>query len=221
MNKQRSDALDLLNDIGVDADLVAGLASTDVLTPEALFNREFDEYWLEIGFGNGDFLAQAHREYPNIGFVGAEPFMNGVAALLKSVQADKVPENLCKNLRVWPDDVRPLLRALPEEMFSRIYILNPDPWPKSRHHKRRIVNPQTLDWLARILKPGGELIMTTDIAELAEWMIIQTTRHPRFSWPVDSPSRAEDPPEGWLPTRYEQKGREAGRRQYYLQTICN
>lgn len=166
----------------------------------------FRETWLEIGFGNGDALAAWHRAHPDIGFIGCEPFINGVSNLCKLVAEDDL-----SNLRIWNDVAQPLIDALPDVSIDRIYLLNPDPWPKKRHAKRRFIQQESLSALARILKPGGVLTMTTDHAALAEWMGAHADAHPAFQG-----SASHTPPEGWLPTRYEGKGRDAGRRQVYL-----
>ena len=212
LNQEREDALDLLEQIGVNEELLtqAGTAS-----PGSLFSKDFDGYWLEIGFGNGEFLSKAQPANPEIGYIGAEPYINGVAALLKSIQNHKTVQNI----RVWPDDVRPLLKSLAPASIDRVLVLNPDPWPKKRHHKRRIINPDTLDHLSRILKPDGDILMTTDVDDLAEWMITQIVNHSDFRWKACAPADALTPPDGWEPTRYEIKGRQAGRKQYYLNAI--
>lgn len=164
------------------------------------------EVWLEIGFGNGDSLAAWHRAYPEVGFVGCEPFINGVSHLCKLVAEDDL-----KNLRIWNEIAQPLIDALPDASLARIYLLNPDPWHKKRHAKRRFIQQEMLTSLARILKPGGMLLMTTDHADLGEWMLEQATMHPAFEGHA-----ATTPPPGWLTTRYEGKGAQAGRTQVYL-----
>lgn len=164
------------------------------------------EIWLEIGFGNGDALAAWHREYPDIGFIGCEPFVNGVSNFCKLIAEDDL-----KNIRIWPEIAQPLIDALPDHICDRIYLLNPDPWHKKRHAKRRFIQQEMLSKLARILKPGGILTMTTDHADLAKWMSEQTSAHPAFKGVMQT-----TPPEGWLTTRYEGKGQKAGRKQTYL-----
>lgn len=211
LNKQRRQALNLLDQFGIHEDFIQEDAS---LHPNALFGQDYTKFHLEIGFGNGEFFQNMVQNHPEDGFIGAEPFLNGVAALLKNIQ-DTKPDNL----RVWADDVRPLLRSFKGQCFETVYILNPDPWPKKKHHKRRIVNPSTLDEIARLLKPNGRLVMTTDVNDLAEWMATQTVNHPAFCWDIKSPCDATEKPDNWLSTRYELKGAEAGRDQYYLMAI--
>lgn len=169
------------------------------------------ETWLEIGFGNGDSLAAWHRAHPDVGFIGCEPFVNGVSNLCKLIAEDDV-----RNVRVWPDIAQPLLDALPDGSIDRVYLLNSDPWPKKRHHRRRFIQPESLEKLARILKTGGTLTMTTDHETLGAWMLEKALACSRFEWTAKSQDDWLTPPEGWLTTRYETKGAQAGRRQVYL-----
>lgn len=207
LNKSRQEALSLLDDIGLGSHLL----SDGEVDPASVFSADVEKVVLEIGFGNGDFLAATHHTRPETGFIGAEPYINGVAALLK-----EIADHDTGNIRIWPDDVRPLLQAIKPGSIDRVYVLNPDPWPKKRHHKRRIINPDNLDMLARIMKPGAALFMTTDIDNLAEWMTMQIVNHPDFRWDIKALSDSTTPPDGWQPTRYEIKGQKAGRNQYYL-----
>jgi tRNA (guanine-N7-)-methyltransferase len=170
------------------------------------FLSTYQTTWLEIGFGNGDSLAAWHRAYPDVGFIGCEPFINGVSNLCKLIADDDL-----RNVRIWNEIAQPLIDALPDSSIDRIYLLNPDPWHKKRHAKRRFIQQEMLSKLARILKPGGVLTMTTDHADLSEWMLDQATMHPAFEGGAST-----TPPDGWLTTRYEGKGAKAGRRQVYL-----
>ena len=167
--------------------------------------------WLEIGFGNGEHLAALMRRHPERNFIGAEPFINGMAAFLKEIENDRQD-----NIRVWMDDVMLLLPALPDRYLEGIYLLNPDPWPKKRHHKRRLVNQDNLGQIARVLKPGGMLVMATDVADLAEWMVTQAMLHPAFAWTAEKRDDWTKAPPGWIRTRYQEKGAARGRRQTYL-----
>lgn len=169
------------------------------------------ETWLEIGFGNGDSIAAWHRANPDIAFIGCEPFVNGVSNLCKLIAEDDLT-----NIRIWNDIAQPLIDALPDASLDRIYLLNSDPWPKKRHAKRRFIQQEMLSNLARILKPNGMLVMTTDHANLGEWMWEEAIRHPQFQTTAKSLADCATPPEGWLTTRYEGKGKDAGRTQVYL-----
>lgn len=191
----------------------AVLPQVRINAPEDALKFDFDprEVWLEIGFGNGDSLAQWHRAYPDIGFVGCEPFINGVSNFCKLVVDDDL-----SNLKIWPDAMQGLLPALPDASFDRLYLLNSDPWPKKRHHRRRVVQVETLKLFSRLLKPGGLFVMTTDHDTLAQWMLEHALNEPSLEWTAQSKADWETPPEGWLETRYEGKGKEAGRVQRYL-----
>ncbi len=166
---------------------------------------------IEIGFGNGEHLAAMMREYPENNYIGAEPFINGMAAFLKEISSEAKG-----NVRVHMDDALQVIKSIRPTTVDAIYILNPDPWPKTRHHKRRIVNPDNLNAFARVIRPGGKLVMSTDVDDLAEWMLTHTFRHPAFEWSAEKLSDWTRPPPGWIETRYEQKGRAQGRRQSYL-----
>jgi tRNA (guanine-N7-)-methyltransferase len=141
------------------------------------------------------------QNHADINFIGCEPFMNGVAALLSTI------ESQVDNLKIWSDNARILIDEIPDASIERIYLLNPDPWPKTRHHKRRFIQPDALDDLARILKPGGDFIMSTDVAELAEWMHWHTWAHEQFEWIANSQDDWLNPPTDWPldKTRYMKK----------------
>lgn len=183
------------------------------LTPDDLFpeGQPMQECWMEIGFGNGEHLAALMDRHPQTGFIGVEPFRSGLSMFLKSIQGK--PHT---RIRVFADDALLLADHLTEGCLDGIYILNPDPWPKRRHHKRRIVRPETLDRMARVLKPGGKLIMATDVEDLATWMAAHAAQHPAFVRDPDAPADCRQVPADWIETRYEAKGRRAGRRQTYL-----
>ncbi len=163
--------------------------------------------WLEIGFGGGEHLAAQAERHPDIGFIGAEPFVNGIASLLTHIEDKKLG-----NVRIFPDDARRLLDALPEYGIDRCFILFADPWPKARHAERRFIGPENLPRLVRALRENGELHLATDDANLALWMQEHMEASKDFE-PVSKPSN--QPPPGWVSTRYEQKGIKAGRKPVY------
>lgn len=170
--------------------------------------------WLEIGFGAGEHLIWQAQNHPDIGLIGCEPFINGLArALTAAVQAGLT------NIRFLQDDARLLLRALPEKSLGRAFILFPDPWPKLRHHKRRLVATPTLDLLARAMVDGAELRLATDDASYLPWMVEHATRHPAFEWLAEGPADWRQRPADWPPTRYEQKALREGRRPAYLRLV--
>ncbi|HYD64245.1 tRNA (guanine(46)-N(7))-methyltransferase TrmB [Azospirillum sp.] len=182
--------------------------------PAALFPRPVDDVWLEVGFGSGHHLAWQAANHPQVGVIGCEPFVNGVAALMALVDEAKVD-----NVRVLPDDARPLLDALPDASIGRAFILFADPWPKKRHWERRFVGPQNLPRLARVLKDGAELRLASDDMGLVRWMLEHTVKHPDFEWTAQRPSDWRVRPADWPPTRYEEKAIEAGRKPVFLRFI--
>jgi tRNA (guanine-N7-)-methyltransferase len=180
--------------------------------PSAGFaNPQARETWLEIGFGGGEHLAAQARAHPDVNIVGCEPFVNGMAKLLAAVDQEKLG-----NIRVWDDDVTRLLPTLPDGSFDRVYILYPDPWPKRRQRKRRLVSDEMLDMLARVMRPGAELRFASDIDDYIGWVLARVLRSAHFRWTA---TRADDwrkPYEGWPGTRYEAKAIREGRVPSYL-----
>lgn len=182
------------------------------LDPSSLFDQSLAKMMLEIGFGNGEHLAEMMYRAPDQNFIGAEPFINGMTAFLKEIDE----RELDHNVRLLNDDAIPLVKSLAASSIDEMYILNPDPWHKIRHHQRRIVNPKNLDLFARILKPGAKLIMSTDVPDLIEWMVTHTVRHSDFKWLADKADDWRVPPANWIPTRYETKGAKGADKMHYL-----
>ncbi len=166
---------------------------------------------LEIGFGGGEHLAAAARAVPQVGFIGCEPFVNGLTKLLAVVEAEGL-----SNIRVWDDDAADLLGRLPEASIARAYLLFPDPWPKRRQRKRRFVSDQNLAALARVLAPGAELRFATDIDDYAGWTLARVLRSPDLRWDPAGPDSWRRPWPDWPGTRYEAKAGLAGRPSSYL-----
>lgn len=198
----------VLPSLSLDA---TGLTQDGTLNPATLFSKKLPRFVMEIGFGNGEHLANMMRARPDAGYIGAEPFINGMTAFLKEIQ--DTPQD---NIRVWMDDALLVVRSLAPASLDALYILNPDPWPKKRHNKRRIVRLETLAEYHRVLKPGGDLIMATDVDDLAEWMLTQTIQHGGFDWQAECAADWKNKPTDWFSTRYENKGKEAGRSQSYI-----
>jgi tRNA (guanine-N7-)-methyltransferase len=174
-------------------------------------NPQARETWLEIGFGGGEHLAAQARAHRDVNIVGCEPFVNGMAKLLAAIGQEGLD-----NIRVWDDDVTKLLPTLPDGSFDRVYILYPDPWPKRRQRKRRLVSDEMLDMLARVMRPGAELRFASDIDDYIGWVLARILRSSRFRWTA---ARADDwrrPYEGWPGTRYEAKAVREGRVPSYL-----
>lgn len=168
------------------------------------------DVWLEIGFGGGEHLVHMAETYPEVGLIGCEPFVNGVAMLLGKIRKAKV-----ENLRVHPGDARDLFDVLPEASISKVFLNYPDPWPKKRHHRRRFVTPEHLVPLHRVMKPGAELRVATDIPDYVRQTLEQVPRH-GFDWLAERPGDWQKPWEDWLSTRYEQKALREGRVPHYL-----
>jgi tRNA (guanine-N7-)-methyltransferase len=177
----------------------------------ALFPKSVREVWLEIGFGGGEHLLWQARHHPHVGFIGCEPFEDGVVKLLSAIALEGIA-----NIRVHPDDARPLLRLLPAASIGRAFILFPDPWPKKRHHKRRLVSAATLGELARIMAPAAELRIATDVGPYAGEILRATRASLAFRWTATGPQDWRQRTPDWPTTRYEQKASAEGRRCYYF-----
>ncbi|MBX9805471.1 MAG: tRNA (guanosine(46)-N7)-methyltransferase TrmB [Alphaproteobacteria bacterium] len=182
-----------------------------MINPDDLFSPPLKSLWVEIGFGGGEHLAAQAIRHPDVGFVGCEPFVNGVATLVLQIQ-----EQSLQNIRIVKDDARLLLARLPDQSVGAFFVLFPDPWPKKRHNKRRIIQDASVDAFTRILKPGGSLTMATDDADYALWMQDVMSRHPEFELVLESRTTIYERPENWPITRYEQKGIACGRAPVYL-----
>lgn len=169
------------------------------------------ELWLEIGFGGGEHLVWQAEHNTAHTVIGCEPFEDGVVKVLTAI-ADRG----LGNVRLHMGDARDVLRWLAPGSISRAFILFPDPWPKRKHRKRRLVNPATLQMLARVLRPGAELRIGTDIGDYARTMLEAFRTEPAFIWQAQSPQDWRLRPDDWPPTRYEQKAEREGRRRYYL-----
>ena len=171
----------------------------------------FEEIWMEIGFGGAEHLLHLARNHPENGIIGAEPFLNGVARAVGGVE-----EFDLKNLFLHHGDARDVMDSLSDSVLSRLYILFPDPWPKTRHKKRRIINEAFLDDVCRVLKPGGTLFFASDITDYVEWTVTRLKKNERFALEYDGPSDWRNPYSGWPGTRYEAKAIKAGRPCQYL-----
>ena len=167
--------------------------------------------WLEIGFGGGEHLAATATANPEVTMIGVEPYFTGVAKLLSAIDQHKLG-----NIRVLVDDARLLLHAMPNSSLERAFILYPDPWPKLRHNKRRIINDETVNELARLLKPGAELRIATDHADYRRWILALMRRQRGFEWLAQSKKDWQERPAGQCATRYEAKALRAGRTPVYL-----
>lgn len=175
------------------------------LDPKTLFS-DAGRIVIEIGYGGGEHLARKAAEEPDTGFIGCEVFTGGIGKMVQAVAAAGLD-----NVRLFTDDALKLLLALPDASVDAIYLLYPDPWPKTRHHKRRFVSPTTLAELARVIRPDGSFFFATDIEDYANWTLAHMLRAPDFRFVTARPGDWHDPYPGWRPTRYEQKARREGR----------
>ena len=182
----------------------------------ALFDGAVKDFWLEIGFGAGEHLAWQARENAHLGIIGCEPYLNGVARLLSDIDANDLT-----NIRLYRDDARLLLARLKDASISRAFVLFPDPWPKSRHNKRRIVGPATVPHLARILRDGAELRIATDDPSYKGWILEHVLGSGFFRWAARRPSDWRERPADWPQTRYEAKALHQGRRGAFMRFLRN
>ncbi len=168
------------------------------------------DIWLEIGFGGGEHLVHMADRYRDIGLIGCEPYINGVAMLLGKVRNADVT-----NLAIHPGDVRDLFDVLPDQSVSKVFLNYPDPWPKKRHHRRRFVTPEHLEPLARVMKPGAVFRVATDIPDYVRQTLEEVPKQ-GFTWLAERPADWREPWDDWLSTRYEQKALREGRTPHYL-----
>jgi tRNA (guanine-N7-)-methyltransferase len=178
---------------------------------EGLFTPPVAELWFEIGFGSGEHLIWQAEHHPDVGLIGCETFINGVSSLLGQIEALKL-----KTIRVHDGDAREVLDWLPEGSLGRVFVLFPDPWPKKRHQKRRLVTPETVAQLARLLKPGGDFRFASDDGDYAGEALRVTLATRAFAWTAERADDWRTRPADWPETRYERKALSAGRKPAYL-----
>ncbi|MGB0960935.1 MAG: tRNA (guanine(46)-N(7))-methyltransferase TrmB, partial [Halocynthiibacter sp.] len=181
----------------------------DPIDLEALFGGK--EVWLEVGFGGGEHMFHQSATYPDVGIIGCEPYVNGVAMLLSKLRKEGRD-----NVKIHPGDVRDMFDVLPDASISKAFLLYPDPWPKKRHHRRRFVTPEHLEPLARVLKSGAIFRVATDIPDYVRQTLEEVLRNGSFEWLGQTPEDWRDPWDDWYSTRYEQKALREGRTPHYL-----
>jgi len=192
------------------------------------------EVWLEIGFGAGEHLLWQASAHPHIGIIGVEPYVAGIAKLLSKLSLSPTgiplspaggegwgegaihPRSNHRNIRLYTEDARDVIAALPDASLSRVFLLFPDPWPKTRHHKRRFVQIEMLDQLARVMRKGAEFRFGTDDLGYLVWTLERLSAHPEFAWLARSPDDWQRRPADWPETRYEAKAIASGRVCTYL-----
>jgi tRNA (guanine-N7-)-methyltransferase len=191
--------------------LALQLASPAPADLSGLFPFRPDVIRLEIGFGGGEHLVHRAGEAPDIGFIGVEPYLNGMAKALASIERTGIA-----NVRLCQADAVQVLDWLPTASLDRISLLYPDPWPKKRHWKRRFVGPDNLARFARVLRPGGSFHFASDIESYVDWTLWHTRRQPTFRWTAARAADWREPFAGWPGTRYEAKALREGRTPAYI-----
>ncbi|MBT3395955.1 MAG: tRNA (guanosine(46)-N7)-methyltransferase TrmB [Alphaproteobacteria bacterium] len=195
---------DLLPGLAVDVNPAVSLDPATLFPPEAFRpivhppEAFRPEVWLEIGFGGGEHLAALAQANPDVGFIGCERFINGIASLLSHIQAADIG-----NIRIADADAQDLLNALTPASIDRLFLLFPDPWPKTRHHKRRFVNQGNLDNMARVLTDGAQVRFASDHSEYCDWTLERFLDHKDFTWVAEHPDDWRVRPDDWPQTRYE------------------
>jgi tRNA (guanine-N7-)-methyltransferase len=177
----------------------------------SLFAQPIAEIWLEIGFGSGEHLVWQAEHHQSVGFIGCEPFINGVASLLGKIESAGL-----STIRIHDGDARDVLAWLPARSIACIFVLFPDPWPKKRHQKRRLVSRDSVVQLARVLAPGGELRFATDSGDCAGEALLTILASGAFAWTAECAKDWRLRPFDWPETRYERKALSAGAKPSYL-----
>jgi tRNA (guanine-N7-)-methyltransferase len=177
----------------------------------SLFPQATDEVRMEIGFGSGEYLTAEAAQHSRAGFIGVEPFVNGMAKALAAIAAGGL-----QNVRLHHGDAADVLAWLPDASLTGIDLIYPDPWPKRRHWKRRFVQDARIAQLARILRPNGEFRFVTDIPDYAAWALSRLVRAPQFVWRAERAADWRQPWPGFDGTRYEAKAKREGRAPCYL-----
>jgi tRNA (guanine-N7-)-methyltransferase len=208
-HKLRSHQADLIENLLPYFSLdISGPSPADIAT---LFDPPVDSVRIEIGFGGGEHLIAEAQAFPQIGFIGCEPYVNGMAKILSAIEAHDIG-----NIKLFAGDAAELLAWAPQRSLDRIDLIHPDPWPKRRHWKRRFVQDATVAAMARVLKPTGEFRFVCDIDDYVAWTLQHLARSPDFNWTAE---RADDwrlPWADYTMTRYGRKATREGRRSVYL-----
>ncbi|MET3560084.1 tRNA (guanine-N7-)-methyltransferase [Bartonella japonica] len=209
-NNQRIRIKTLLPILNLDVDTPSPLDLT------SLFPSKIRQVRLEIGFGGGEHLLHEMEHFPQTGFIGIEPFINGMAKMLMSLEQHAQHQN---HIRLYDDDATHLLDWLPDESLDGIDLFYPDPWPKKKHWKRRFINIQNLNRFARVLKKGKKFRFASDIDGYINWTLYHCAQHNSFEWNAENPNDWKTPYPLWTSTRYEKKALREGRTPAYLTFI--
>ncbi|MBN9148876.1 MULTISPECIES: tRNA (guanine(46)-N(7))-methyltransferase TrmB [unclassified Nitrobacter] len=200
---------ELIADLLPRLDIAAG--ERGPFDPAARFDRPIEQVRIEIGFGGGEHLVAEALAFPRTGFIGCEPYVNGMAKILTQIEAHDIG-----NIRLFAGDASDLLAWLPRASLARIDLIHPDPWPKRRHWKRRFVQDATIAEMARVVRPGGEFRFVSDIADYCAWTLSHFARSPDFLWLAERADDWRNPWPGYTMTRYGRKATREGRRATYL-----
>ncbi len=191
--------------------LALNIEAPPPLDLESLFNAPVDRVRLEIGFGGGEHLVAEARAFPEIGFIGCEPYVNGMAKILTLIEAHSV-----RNIRLFAGDAAELLSWAPQRSLERIDLIHPDPWPKRRHWKRRFVQDASIAAMARVLIDAGEFRFVSDIDDYCAWTLAHFLRSPDFAWTAERARDWREPWPNYTMTRYGRKAEREGRKPTYL-----
>jgi tRNA (guanine-N7-)-methyltransferase len=172
--------------------------------------------WFEIGFGSGEHLVEQATNHPAINFIGCEPYINGLANLLTAIDRKKLT-----NIKLYDGDARLLMDQLPDNSIERLFVLFPDPWPKARHNKRRIISGASLELFYQKIKPGGILRLATDHEDYCTWMLEHLLAFDKFTWTAKSKADWKTQPEDWVKTRYQLKAEAEGRPSVFMDWVKN
>jgi len=208
-HKLRIHQADLIDNLLPHLALDIGTPAPDRLAE--IFGSEIDDVRLEIGFGGGEHLIAEAQAFPNIGFIGCEPYVNGMAKILTQIEAHNIG-----NIRLYAGDAAELLAWAPPQSLARLDLIHPDPWPKRRHWKRRFVQDKSVAAIARVVKAGGEFRFASDIPDYVAWTLTRLTRSPDFTWTAEQADDWRQPWPGFSGTRYEAKAKREGRVPCYL-----
>ncbi len=184
--------------------LVAPLVAHEAFTQKGALT-------VELGVGKGEQILHRAETHPEDRFIACEVFKNGLRSLVSKIEKQKL-----ENIKLYPDDARVLVKLLPENSVDRLIVLYPDPWPKTKHKKRRIINKDFLDEAARIVKPDGELLLVTDVVDYAMWILREVYDQGAFFPIAINPQQWATPPQGWATTGYERKAKKEGRFPFYF-----
>ena len=179
---------------------------------DELFSKNIKEIWLEIGFGSGEHIKWQLDNKKDIAIIGCEPYVNGVANLLEIVNKDQL-----KRLKIFTGDARKIIASLKNNSISKVFILFPDPWPKKRHHKRRIIDRNLINDLSVILKEDGELRIASDHNDYISWILHQFLNNQDLIWTAKSKEDFLKKPENWPQTKFEERAKKLGSICYFFQ----